>query len=146
MTYLMHYAVRPLLFSVPFILSSAAGAAYAPPEPVVVKDSTIIVTGKKLSSANNVFKLKKGQTVIFSGFTDNYRKSYSPDNPTGFIGTKFTSNKDVVMLNGNFNGQNANAGSSDIYLDISAPTPYLGTEYAVIKGNGSLIFIIFTSV
>lgn len=49
MTYLMHYAVRPLLFSVPFLLSSAAGAAYAPPEPVVVKDSTIIVTGKKLT-------------------------------------------------------------------------------------------------
>ena len=49
MTFLMHYAVRPLLFSVPFLLSSAAGAAYAPPEQVVVKDSTIIVTGKKLT-------------------------------------------------------------------------------------------------
>jgi hypothetical protein len=49
MTYLMRYAVRPLLFSVPFLLSSAAGAAYAPPEQVVIKDSTIIVTGKKLT-------------------------------------------------------------------------------------------------
>jgi hypothetical protein len=40
-------AVRPLLFSVSFLLSNGASAAYAPPEQVIVKDSTIIVTGQK---------------------------------------------------------------------------------------------------
>jgi hypothetical protein len=49
MTFLMRYTVRPLIFSVPFLLSNVANAAYAPPEQVVVKDSTITVTGKKLT-------------------------------------------------------------------------------------------------
>lgn len=49
MIFLMRYAVRPLLFSVPFLLSSGAYAAYAPPEQVAVKDSTITVTGQKIT-------------------------------------------------------------------------------------------------
>jgi hypothetical protein len=40
-------AIRPLLFLAPLVLSGSASAAYAPPEPVTIKDSTIIVTGQK---------------------------------------------------------------------------------------------------
>jgi gliding motility-associated-like protein len=92
--------------------------------------------GQSLSAANNTFKLNKGQCVMFAGATDTSGANYSADNPSGFIGTKFVSDKDVVMLNGNWSGQNINSRNSDIYMDISAPTQYLGQEYIVIKGNG----------
>ncbi len=41
--------LRPFVVSLPFIMSGAAVAAYAPPESAPAKDNTIIVTGQKLT-------------------------------------------------------------------------------------------------
>jgi len=89
-----------------------------------------------VDSDSQTFLLNKGQSVVVSGYTNIVA------NRTGFIGALVTSTKPIVVNTGNATGgtgSNPGNGSSgqDFNLDQIVPVEKVGSEYIVVRGNGS---------
>jgi gliding motility-associated-like protein len=88
-----------------------------------------------VTTNSQTFSLNKGQSVVLSGYTDN------PGNLTGFIGALISSNKPIAVSTGNALGGTelspVNGSKQDFNLDQIVSYDQIGTEYIVVKGNGS---------
>ena len=107
---------------------------------IVVSDynpNVVFLTGTgTLSTASQSFTLNSGESVVLAG------NSTFTTNLNGFIGASITSNKPIVVNTGNATGgagPNPGNGTSgqDFNLDQIVPVDKVGTEYIVVKGNGS---------
>ena len=88
------------------------------------------VSGSGLITADSqTFVLNEGESIIFSGYTDNF------NNWTGFIGASLTSTKPVAVNTGNATG-GVSSNGSDFTLDQIVSSSQIGTEYIFIEGNG----------
>ncbi len=78
--------------------------------------------------------LNKGQSFIMTG------PSLETANRAGFIGAKITSDKDIALVNGAFNGQyypeasQESFNSGQIMLDQAVPLTRLGDEFIILRG------------
>lgn len=97
-------------------------------------DSNVVfINGNStFSTANQSFTLNAGESVVVSGYTT------TAANYTGFVGALLTSNKPIVANTGNLAGGMLLAmDGQDFNLDQIVPLEQVGTEYIVMKGNGS---------
>jgi gliding motility-associated-like protein len=98
----------------------------------------IINSNNTITSGTQTFTLNKGQSVVVSGNCDSQSLSA---NFTGFIGALLTSDKPIVVNTGNLAGgtEPSLTGNSrqDFNLDQIVPLEQVGTEYVIMKGNGS---------
>ena len=85
--------------------------------------------GGIISDDTQTFTLNKGQSIVFSGYTDIF------NNWTGFIGASLTATKPVAVNTGNATGGVTGSGS-DFTLDQIVSSSQIGTEYIFIEGNG----------
>ena len=95
--------------------------------------NVVFQAGNGTNNANTqTFNLNKGQTVVLSGYTD------TPANLTGFVGALVTSTKPIIVNTGNcLAGMSTETDGQDITLDQIVPIEKVGTEYALVRGNGS---------
>lgn len=82
------------------------------------------------------FNLDAGDCVVVSGYTN------LPGNLTGFVGALLTSDKPIVVNTGNATGglgpdPGNGASGQDFNLDQIVGYNNIGSEYVVVKGNGS---------
>jgi gliding motility-associated-like protein len=103
---------------------------------VVVSDYDINV--EFVSNTGNItdnsqsFILNQGESVILSGYCN------IPANLTGFVGALLSSNKPIVVNTGNaLAGMGTQSDGQDFNLDQIVSLEEIGTEYILVKGNGS---------
>lgn len=77
--------------------------------------------------------LNKGESYIF----ETYISPSIPANLDGLIGSQIDSDKPVSITNGNFLSVSENRNNVDILMDQAVPIERIGTEYIILKGNGS---------
>ncbi len=95
-------------------------------------NSGIVFAGSSNFSAASIsFTLNQGQSYVISGYA-----SDATANLTGIIGALVTSDKNIVLENGNILGTIANSASQDMGFDQSVPISKLGKDYIVVEGNG----------
>ena len=82
-----------------------------------------------ITDNTQTFILNAGQSVVFSGYTDNF------NNWNGFIGASLTATKPVAVSTGNATG-GVTTNGSDLTLDQIVSSSQIGTEYIFIEGNG----------
>lgn len=81
---------------------------------------------------NLVYTLNAGESVILSGYTDILA------NLTGFVGALINSDKPIAVNTGNaLAGMGTQTEGQDFNFDQIVPIEQVGTEYVVVKGNGS---------
>lgn len=90
------------------------------------------VNGTTLTVPSQTFNLNAGQTVTVSGYSNVI------PNLEGFVGALVTSDKPIAVNTGNaFAGMSTANEGQDLTFDQIVPFREIGTEYIVIKGNGS---------
>ncbi|ESU29038.1 hypothetical protein FLJC2902T_10730 [Flavobacterium limnosediminis JC2902] len=90
------------------------------------------VNGTTISPATQTFTVDTGETVTVSGYANIL------PNLTGFIGALLTSDKPVAVNTGNaLAGMSDPNDGQDFTFDQIVPKEEVGTEYVVVKGNGS---------
>jgi gliding motility-associated-like protein len=88
--------------------------------------------GATITDDTQNFTLNAGETVTVSGYTD------VGANLTGFIGALLTSDKPIAVNTGNaLAGMSSPDEGQDFTFDQIVPLEEVGTEYVVVKGNGS---------
>ncbi|MEZ4786543.1 MAG: T9SS type B sorting domain-containing protein [Flavobacterium haoranii] len=91
------------------------------------------------TSGTQTFTLNEGESVVISGNCDD---PSIPINFTGFIGALLTSDKPIVVNTGNLAGGTepffTGVSRQDFNLDQIVPLEQVGTEYIIMKGNGSV--------
>lgn len=93
-----------------------------------------IVGNTIASPSSQTFTLNKGQSVVISGYAN------SSNNLDGFVGALLTSDKPIVVNTGNMaGGMSSEDQGQDFNLDQIVPLDQVGTEYIIMKGNGSNI-------
>lgn len=91
-----------------------------------------ISQGGIIIATSQTFILNTGQSVILSGYTD------VPANLSGFVGALLSSDKPIAVSTGNaLAGMGDELQGQDFNLDQIASIEEVGTEYIVVKGNGS---------
>lgn len=85
------------------------------------------------------FTLNKGQSYIVAAIKSDNPTPNNPipildDNDPNFIGAKITSDKKIVVNNGNFLSQDIGDIGQNINLDQSMPTSRIGKEYFIANG------------
>ena len=101
-----------------------------------------IVFSDGSSSTTKSFTLNKGQSYILETLPT------SINNLDGLIGAKIESTKPISVTNGNFNGLYTafNFTNNDILMDQAVPVDRLGKDFVLVKGNGSTITEMETSL
>lgn len=82
---------------------------------------------------SKTISLNKGESYIFEA---KISSSLNP-NLSGLIGAQLDADKPISVTNGNFLSLAENEGNVDILMDQSVPIERIGTEYIILKGNGS---------
>lgn len=85
-----------------------------------------------ITANSQTFTLNEGESVILSGYCN------IPANLTGFVGALLSSDKPIVVNTGNALAGMGDAGQGqDFNLDQIVSLEEVGTEYILVKGNGS---------
>uniref|UniRef100_UPI0012FCD2E3 IgGFc-binding protein n=2 Tax=Flavobacterium gelidilacus TaxID=206041 RepID=UPI0012FCD2E3 len=103
---------------------------------VTISDYGTGVTFTTPTATNNngsqIFTLQAGQSVVLSGYAD------VNANWTGFIGARLTATKPVAVITGNVTVNPSTQSGNDVCLDQIVPIEKIGTQYVLVKGNGTV--------
>ena len=95
-------------------------------------DPNVIFSDESTDDSKTI-SLNKGESYIFEA---KISSSLNP-NLSGLIGAQLDADKPISVTNGNFLSLAENEGNVDILMDQSVPIERIGTEYVVLKGNGT---------
>jgi len=95
-------------------------------------DVEFVSNSGNITSNSQTFILNAGQSVILSGYCN------IPANLNGFVGALISSDKPIVVNTGNaLAGMGSQDDGQDFNLDQIVSLEEVGTEYILVKGNGS---------